>query len=91
MEDNTNRQWHLDRRLPMVFIISLLLQSGAALVWAGQWKQRLIHVEETVAYNTTSQERITRLEEQVMFMRASLQRIEHKIDRVLRGPVLQER
>ena len=83
MENKSYKHWYLDRRLPVVLIVSLLLQSGAALVWAGQWKQRLIHVEERVSHSTSAKERITRLEEQVIFMRAALKRIENKIDMAL--------
>lgn len=59
---------------------TLIIQTAVALLWAGAASERLAQIERRV--DTTSQivERTARLEEQVVYVRASLERIEKKLD-----------
>ncbi len=69
-----------ERRVPMAVVVTLVLQTAAALLWAGAAEQRLSHVERELGAHDGEGERIARVEEQVNAVRAQLERIEHKID-----------
>lgn len=77
--------WQLDKRVPVAFISALILQSCAALVWAGGASERLVHMEREINRLQGLSERTARLEEQVHAMRISLERIESKLDRLADG------
>lgn len=73
--------WVLDRRVTIALIISVAFQSAAGLVWAGAAAQRLSQLERRVDAMSDFNERLTRLEEQVIGARAQLERIEANTDR----------
>ena len=76
--------WHLDKRVPIALILAIALQTGGALVWAGAASERLATLETRSARTDEMVERTARLEEQAKAMRASLARIEEKLDRAVR-------
>ena len=77
-----NDNFRLERRVPMAVIVTLVAQTGAGLMWAGAAEQRLGDVERRIEGQTGAPERLARVEEQTLAMRAQLQRIEEKLDRV---------
>ncbi len=81
----TGRRWHLDRRVPIALIMAILIQTAGALTWAGAASERINHLERQVTGDSDLGERAARLEEQTDFMRAALERIETKLDRVIAG------
>lgn len=72
--------WHLDKRVPIALIVVILMQTAGALSWAGAATQRLAQVERQTQAQSSWAERTARLEEQSQHMRSSLQRIEEKLD-----------
>ncbi len=78
--------WHLDKRVPVAIIIALLMQTAGALVWAGAASERLSTLEGRTQSLTKMNVRTARLEEQVIYMRATLDRIENKLDRSMGAP-----
>jgi len=77
------RKWHLDKRVPIALILAILIQTAGALTWAGAAAERINQLERQVIDGSDLGERTARLEEQVAFSRASLERIEGKLDRVI--------
>ncbi len=77
--------FRIDRRVPLAFLGALLLQTCAALVWAGGAAERIQGLESQFIRMQTLSERTARLEEQARAMQASLDRIEAKLDRVQIG------
>ena len=75
------KHWHLDRRVPIAVIVTLLLQSAAALVWAGSAAERLSVLETRAARIDEMVERTARLEERAKGVTAALERIEAKLER----------
>lgn len=61
---------------------ALLAQTAAALLWAGAAAERLDALERRTADEAALTERMARLEEQTRAVRASLERIEAKVDRL---------
>ncbi len=75
--------WRIDRHVPVALVLTIVLQTGAALMWSGAAAERLSALEVRSARTDEVIERTARLEEQSKAMRASLMRIEGKLDRVI--------
>lgn len=73
-----------DRTLTLSVIVVLALQTGGALIWSGATAERLDQVERRLdqhdALSGPSSERLARLEAHVVHARASLERIERRLD-----------
>lgn len=85
MKLGENAGWKLDRHIPVALVVTILLQTGIALMWSGAAAERLSTLEGRSARTDEVIERTARLEEQSQAMRASLARIEEKLDRVVAG------
>jgi hypothetical protein len=70
----------LDRRVPIAVVLTLVAQTGAGLMWVGAADERLSQVEQA-----GSAERLARLEEQVIAMRVTVERVERKLDSLNAG------
>ncbi|MBX3509250.1 MAG: hypothetical protein KF714_10735 [Parvibaculum sp.] len=73
--------WVLDRRVPLAVILTIAMQTGAALLWAGAAAERLTALEARTERIGELVERIARLEEQTKAANASLARIEERLGR----------
>ncbi|MCE7997376.1 MAG: hypothetical protein HEP70_00815 [Rhodobiaceae bacterium] len=82
-DDKTPGRWHLDKRVPIALIVAILIQTAGALTWAGAASERINHLERQVINDDDMGERTARLEAQAAYMRATLTRIEDKLDRVI--------
>ncbi|HRE44322.1 MAG TPA: hypothetical protein PKY87_10170 [Terricaulis sp.] len=70
----------IDPRITIAVIVTIILQTAGALLWAGQAAARLEAVERAVAIQPEVADRLARLEEQVSDARRALGRIERKLD-----------
>ncbi|MDX2235057.1 MAG: hypothetical protein NW200_11230 [Hyphomonadaceae bacterium] len=70
-----------DNRLGVALIVTIVLETAAAFVWAGRAAARLDAVEARVAQQAPVAERLARLEVRADDARASLERIERRLDR----------
>ncbi|MEM6914573.1 MAG: hypothetical protein AAF511_11415 [Pseudomonadota bacterium] len=70
-------------RLIIAIAGALTMQTIAALLWAGAAAERLSQLEHERGRLTALEVRTARLEEQTDHLRATLARIEQKLDRAL--------
>lgn len=84
MADETS--WHLDKRVPVAIIITLVVQIAIGLMYFGALEQRVTALENFVLKIDDTQMRITRVEEQVKATKETTVRIEQKLDRALAAP-----
>lgn len=77
----TEQKWQIDRRVPIVLILTLLAQTGVALVWAGEAHERFANIEREVGRNSALSDRTVRVEERLAAVADSLGRIEAKLER----------
>ena len=68
------------RKVPVALIAALLAQTIGGLVWAGGAAARLSTLEERVGEQRLVAERLARLEEQSRAVRASVERIETRLE-----------
>lgn len=79
--------WHLDRRIPLVLILTILVQSGAAVWWASNTDSRLAALEAMSRDTSDQSGRIIRNETRIEILANTLTRIEDKLDRALRDQI----
>ena len=85
MATDTPEGWHLDKRVPIAIIITLTMQSFAAVWWASAVTARVDQLERAVVSSQGQDGRIVRLETQISGIAISLDRISDKIDRLFVG------
>lgn len=73
--------WRLDRKIPLMVIVVLAVQTGGALMWAGGEARRISELELRLDRQSGVAERLARLEAGADATRAVLARIEAKLDR----------
>jgi hypothetical protein len=71
----------IDTRLTLALLVTLCLEAIAGLLWVGAAAQRLNILEANVSAQQPIVERIARIEAQMSGVRATLDRIETRIDR----------
>lgn len=74
-------KWQIDRRISIVLMVTVIAQTGVALVWAGEAHERFVHLERQVERNAALNDRTVRVEERIAAFGDSLNRIEAKLDR----------
>lgn len=75
--------WHLDKKVPIALIATILIQTGAALWWASKLDSRLGVVERHATEISDHPARIVRLEAFRDDLGRRLDRIEAKLDRLV--------
>jgi hypothetical protein len=71
------RQWHLDKKVPIALIVTLLAQSGVILWWAAGISFRIDQLEKSDIMRAPQAERLIRLEEQMHSITVGLDEIKH--------------
>jgi type VI protein secretion system component VasK len=79
MTTSPNR-WRFDRQISIALLVTVALQAAAALMWAGRASARIDDLRQRLDAQAPVAERLARLETQADATRASLARIETKLD-----------
>ena len=80
----TRGQTIVDTRMTLALLITMCLEAVAGLLWVGAAAQRLTILETNVSAQQPITERMARIEAQMSGVRATLDRIETRIDREAR-------
>lgn len=87
-DDDDNEAWHLDRRVPITLIITLLLQAGAGLWFAAKMDSRLVALEEARLEQRGRDDRQDRaVSETATLIRGDLSYIRQQLDQLIRDGV----
>jgi 5-bromo-4-chloroindolyl phosphate hydrolysis protein len=62
MSEPENNGWHLDRKVPIVLIFAIILQTAGIIWWAATLSVRLDVLESQFEARSSIPERITRME-----------------------------
>ena len=68
------------RRIPPAVVAALIVQTAAALIWAGAASARIAALETGVGSQGEVAERLARLEEQGVATRRAVERIERRLE-----------
>lgn len=84
MAEQNPESWHLDRKVPVAIIATLMLQIVGFGWLFGQVEERVTQLERRLTLQGETirnmPERMARLEEQMLAVRGALERIEKKLD-----------
>lgn len=79
--DPARQGWHLDRRVPLALIVTIVLQTAGAFWWAATITTRVAALEEAQQRRIDDHDRITRLEANQTHMLEALRRIEQRLSK----------
>jgi hypothetical protein len=75
----SQRNIPFDRTITLGLVVTVMLQTAGALIWAGATEARLNTLETQMALTPAVAERLARLEGQSLVMAQSLSRIERRL------------
>ena len=85
-----DRQWHLDKRVPISLIIAILIQSASAFWWASGVTRDVQNLQiSTRELAAENKERVKRIDElgqlqtEFRYMRESLARVEKALEKIV--------
>lgn len=81
-DDPAGRQWHLDKRVPLALIITMVMQTVIFGFWLGQMSNSVATLQDQVRTMTSYQERLTRVETRVDNANDMLARIDVRLERM---------
>lgn len=64
--------WHLDKRVPIALIATIIVQTGTIIWWAATTSARVEHLEKKVEAAAPQAERLIRVEEKLSGVQLSL-------------------
>ncbi len=79
LNDTDSNRLNMKGHISFALILTVVLQSAAALLWAGAAAERINQLERRTANQEDVAVRLTRLEVQVVQARATLNRIEERL------------
>lgn len=85
MSGDDDSRWHLDKRVPLALILTLLIQTAGALWWAANINARVIQLEIQASASAPQIERIVRLETKMDAISSGLADIKQLLQRPLGG------
>lgn len=74
MAIQSENHWHLDKRVPIALIVTILMQTAGMGIWVGSIQARVEANERAIMDNADTAERLARIE-------AILERVERRLDR----------
>lgn len=77
--DPASNGWHLDRRVPLALIVTIIIQTAGVFWWAANITSRVEALEKGLSLRTEDHDRITRLETNQVHILEGLRRIETRI------------
>jgi len=76
----TPTRFRLDRQVTLAVIVTIAIQAGGGLMWAGRASAKIDELQRRVESQGEVAERLTRLEEQMNSTRVTLERLERRLE-----------
>ena len=84
--DPASMSWHLDKRVPIALIVTIVLQTVGAVWFASALYARVEFLEQRVIASAPHSDRLTRVEVRIENIAESIGRIEHLIRQTPQRP-----
>ena len=78
-EPDDYRHWHLDRRVPLALIVTIVMQTAGLVWWASSISERVNSLERTREATAPQSDRLTRVEVNLENVKQGVERIERLI------------
>lgn len=76
----TPSRFRIDRQVTLAVVVTVAIQAGGGLIWAGRASARIDDLQRRVDSQGETAERLARLEEQVAATRITLERLERRLE-----------
>lgn len=76
-----DKQWHLDKKVPIALILTIALQTGAMIWWASSLSERVNTLERQEAARAPQGDRLTRVEVKIESIQEGITEIKRLIRR----------
>ncbi len=73
-------RFRLDRQVTLAVVVTIAIQAGGGLIWAGRASARIDELQRRVERQGEIAERLARVEEQVAGARVTLERLERRLE-----------
>lgn len=80
-DDGNDKQWHLDKRVPIALIFAIAVQTGTFLVWGATLTTRVEHLERQQLLSAPQSDRLTRVETRIEAIQEGIGEIKRLIQR----------
>lgn len=67
--------WHLDKKVPIAFIVAIAVQTGGFIYWVGSTSTRIDVLERAMLASAPQSERIVRIETKVEALKDTLNEV----------------
>lgn len=76
-------EWHLDKRVPIALILTIIMQTMAAIWWAATMQSRIESLDKMIVSQGAQEGRLVRLEQITTMQTRTMERVENKLDRII--------
>ena len=73
--------WQIDRHIPLALIVTIILQTAAAVWWASSLNNRVSQLESFHEQSRPQESRLVIVEQRLGFIQETLKRIEDKLNK----------
>lgn len=77
--------WHLDKRVPIALIVTIIMQTGGALWWAASQSERVNYIERSVIASEPIKGQIIRLETKMDSLNENIVELKSAVQRSVRS------
>lgn len=81
--DPSTSEWHLDKRVPIALILTIILQTTIAGVWIGSIQSRITTLEKWQEKNDKVDARLASLEQGQKMIDQNIDSVSNKIDSII--------
>lgn len=79
--DDNSESWHLDRRVPLALIVTIVVQTGGLVWWASSLSERVNTLERQAVTSAPQGDRLTRVEVKIEAIQEGVTEIKRLIRR----------
>jgi hypothetical protein len=79
--EDSDRNWHLDKRVPIALIVTIALQTGSFIWWAASVSERVNTLERRAEQTAPQADRLTRVEVKIESIQEGITEIKRLIRR----------
>lgn len=80
-QSTVDGEWHLDKRVPIALILTLVLQTGGLVWWASSLSERVNALERTRDATAPQGDRLTRVEVKLENVQSGIEEIKRLVRR----------
>lgn len=78
-DNSLSRHWHLDKRVPIALILTLLIQSAGIAWWMASTTEKVSVLEKRLDALSPQEDRLTRVEVNIEYIKMSLTEIKQAL------------